>query len=339
MSSSNITHAELVNMRTNLVGGYMGSMFYGINLCVYIAAIYFLFNRKNKQEPFQWTIFIFATLLFAGATMITGAGIKMDQITLIDSQVNPNDPTATGLSFNSQVLLNRLNLFLNGVYIATNFIADLLILYRLYFVWGRNLWVVSIPFLIFLASTACSIIVEYQSTAETSVVISFAIPYFCLSVALTIISTLLITVRLMAGRRVVQKVLGTSHSTPYVSVAAMIIESAAIYSIVGIFFIAFLITKNPGQNVLNPMIGQAMCISPNLIIARVAAGQSFSKDTFTRRTTTHIGFVSSLGHFNDKSEATKSSPPMFKGRSETSVAGSERSSSKSDGVTLNESIV
>ena len=106
--------------------------------------------------------------------------------------------------------------------------------------------------------TACSIIVEYQSTAETSVVISFAIPYFSLSVALTIISTVLITVRLMAGRQVVQRVLGTSHSTPYVSVAAMIIESAAIYSIVGIFFVVFLITGNPGQNVLNPMIGQAM---------------------------------------------------------------------------------
>lgn len=62
----------------------------------------------------------------------------------------------------------------------------------------------------------------------------------------------------MAGRQVVQRVLGTSHSTPYVSVAAMIIESAALYSIVGIFFVVFLITGNPGQNVLNPMIGQAM---------------------------------------------------------------------------------
>jgi len=326
-------------MRTNLVGGYMGSMLYGINLCVYIAAIYFLFNRKNMKEPFQWTMFIFATLLFAGATMITGTGIKMDQITLIDSQVNPNDPNGAVQSFNSQLLLVRLNLFLNGVYIVTNFIADLLILYRLYFVWGRNLWIVSIPFLIFLASTACSIIVEYQSTAETSVVISFAIPYFSLSVALTIISTVLITVRLMAGRRVIQKVLGTSHSAPYVSVAAMIIESAALYSIVGIFFIAFLITGNPGQNVLNPMIGQAMCISPNLIIARVAAGQSFSKDTFTRSTTTHIGFVSSLGHSNDKSEARKSSPLTFKGLSERSVANSEASSSKADGVTLSDSIV
>jgi hypothetical protein len=68
----------------------------------------------------------------------------------------------------------------------------------------------------------------------------------------------LITVRLMAGQRVVQKVLGTSHSVPYVSVASMIIESAALYSVVGIFYIAVLVTGNPGQNVLSPVIGQAM---------------------------------------------------------------------------------
>jgi hypothetical protein len=79
------------------------------------------------KDPFQRTIVIFATLLFAGATMMTGAGIKMDQIILVDSQVNPNDPNGAVQSFDSQVLLVRLNLFLNGVYIATNFIADLLI--------------------------------------------------------------------------------------------------------------------------------------------------------------------------------------------------------------------
>jgi hypothetical protein len=70
-----------------------------INLSVYIATIYFLFNKENTKDPFQWTIFIFATSLFATATMMTGAGIKMDQIILID-------------------------LFFNGVYITMNFIAD-----------------------------------------------------------------------------------------------------------------------------------------------------------------------------------------------------------------------
>jgi len=109
---------------------------------------------------------------------------------------------------------------------------------------------------------ACSIIVEYESTAETSVVINFAIPYFSLSVSLTVIATALIIARLMAGRRSVQKALRTNDSVPYVSVAAMLVESAALYTIVGIFFIALLCTENPGQNVLNPMVGQAMVRHP-----------------------------------------------------------------------------
>jgi len=49
----------------------------------------------------------------------------MDQVILIDSQVNPNNPSGASQSFSSQVLLNRLSLFLDGVYIATNFITDL----------------------------------------------------------------------------------------------------------------------------------------------------------------------------------------------------------------------
>lgn len=98
-----------------------------MNLCVYIAAMYFLLNRSNGKDRFRWTMITFATLLFAGATMMTGAGIKMDQIILVDSQVNTDDPNGAVQSFDSKVLLFRLNLFLNGVYIATNFIADILI--------------------------------------------------------------------------------------------------------------------------------------------------------------------------------------------------------------------
>lgn len=59
---------------------------------------------------------------------MAGLGIKLDQVALIDSQV---DPTQAGLgatqSFGSQLIQNRLNLATNWIYIITNFIADLLI--------------------------------------------------------------------------------------------------------------------------------------------------------------------------------------------------------------------
>ena len=250
------------------------------------------------KNPFQWTIFIFATLLFAGATMMAGVSIKLDLILLIDRQVDPDDPYGVIQPFNSETLLVQFNLFLTGVYIATNFIADLLIVSFMQFFSRRGIthcvthlalppvfclgpqsldyqysflniprfyWSALSVFFVLANSlkeylTACSIIVEYQSTAETPVTFSFAISYFCLSVAFTIISTVLIIVHLMAGRRVAQNVLGTSYNAPYVSIAAMIIESAALYSIVGIFFIVFLVIEYSvhGINVLMPMFGQAM---------------------------------------------------------------------------------
>jgi hypothetical protein len=92
-----------------------------------MAAIYFLFHKENGKEPFRRTMLIFATLLFAGATMMTCAGIRMDQIVLVDSQVNTSDPNGAVQSLDSQVLLDRVNLFLTAAYITTNFIADLLI--------------------------------------------------------------------------------------------------------------------------------------------------------------------------------------------------------------------
>lgn len=99
---------------------------------------------------------------------------------------------------------------------------------------------------------------EYQSTNETRLAISFAIPYFSFSIAVTILATILITIKLMTGRQLLKRLLGNDHGTPYVSIAAMVIESAAIYSIIGVFFIGFLVANHPAQDVLNPMVGQAM---------------------------------------------------------------------------------
>lgn len=69
----------------------------------------------------------FSTLLFVGATIMMGLNTKLDQIMLIDSQINSSQLRGASQPFSSPLLQNRLNLTLNGVYLATNFIADLLI--------------------------------------------------------------------------------------------------------------------------------------------------------------------------------------------------------------------
>jgi hypothetical protein len=79
--------------------------------------------------------------------------------------------------------------------------------------------------------------------------------------------------------RQVKHILGDSDARVYTSLASIMAESAGPYSICGLIFIATFATNSPGQNLFLPVLGQVMCISPELIIWRVATGCAWSEQT------------------------------------------------------------
>jgi hypothetical protein len=85
---------------------------------------------------------------------------------------------------------------------------------------------------------------------------SFALPYWSLSISLNIISTGLIVGRLFFLRHRVRSALGERHARPYTSVAAMLIESAALDSIIGLIFIISYARNSNVQNLFLPALGQ-----------------------------------------------------------------------------------
>ena len=112
-----------------------------------------------------------------------------------------------------------------------------------------------------------SILVIYQTTRPdaslwSTVSISFFIPYFSLAISLNIILTLLIVGRLLYLSRPVREVLGPAHAGTYTSVAAMMIESAAPYSIVSIIFIITYGRDSNVQNLILPVLSQIMVRIP-----------------------------------------------------------------------------
>jgi hypothetical protein len=94
-----------------------------------------------------------------------------------------------------------------------------------------------------------------------------------------VILTALIVIRLWRMSRQVKHILGDSHARAYTSLAAIMAESAGPYSICGLIFIATFAANSPGQNLFLPVLGQVMCISPEPIIWRVAAGCAWSEQT------------------------------------------------------------
>ena len=75
--------------------------------------------------------------------------------------------------------------------------------------------------------------------------INFGTPYYTITIALNIITTVLIVSRLLKLGKAVARALGRDSARMYTSVASMLIESAAPYSFVGIMFLIPYALGNP----------------------------------------------------------------------------------------------
>jgi uncharacterized iron-regulated membrane protein len=112
-----------------------------------------------------------------------------------------------------------------------------------------------------------------------------------------VLLTLLIAGRLlwMSGR--VNRALGKHHARKYTSIAAMLVECALPYSAVGLAFIVayaighpleepliaalsqLVVRSNPTYTVPTSLITHQQCITPELIIWRVATGRAWAGNT------------------------------------------------------------
>ena len=81
-----------------------------------------------------------------------------------------------------------------------------------------------------------------------------------------------------------KRAVGREHAATYMSIASMFIESAMPYAVTGLIFIITYAINSNVQNLVLPVLSQMVCISPELIILRVAMGRAVSASTYVRRT-------------------------------------------------------
>jgi hypothetical protein len=146
--------------------------------------------------------------------------------------------------------------------------------------------------------------------------VNFGLLYWSFSVSVNIMATVLIVGRLLYMRHQISKAVGLNQ-TPhvYVSVSAMLVESAALYSCMAIVFIVGYATKQPFQFVVEPAqniqvrahryVRVGVCLQACLymqavttlmIIHRVAKGSAFSGHALSgyTRTVTGMQFASTV---------------------------------------------
>lgn len=159
---------------------------------------------------------------------------------------------------------SKLNLTKNSCYVISVLLADLLLLYRTYVVWGRNYLVVIIPFLILAADAGMGIWFNWSITVAVpgrSVLVSNVFArskyFYIATLSFNVICTALIGFKIWIIQRSVAHSANASQLGG--SILSIILESAGIYTAVQVVLIVTSATGSSSMfillNGIPPLVG------------------------------------------------------------------------------------
>ncbi|KZT01789.1 uncharacterized protein LAESUDRAFT_450793 [Laetiporus sulphureus 93-53] len=266
--------AEIWFEQANNAAVYIGAIAYGIHMAIFFICAY---QVATKRRFLRWMPLI--VVLFSMATVNISMNIHFNEMAWIDNRNHPGGP----LAFLLEQQASRFNTAGNASAFVATFLADGILVYRIYIVW-MNWWIMIIPILMWLASAVLSVLTTVQAARPNSSLwasgtLDFSVPYWSLSIALNILLTLLLISRLLYMRHVIASTpLGQAHGKTYAGIAAMVLESALPYSTISIVFIILYGLQNTAADLFIPLLLQVACIAPELIILRVTRGVALSSE-------------------------------------------------------------
>lgn len=289
---ANETAADIWAEICNLDGTVLCAVAYGAHATLFFTCFSALLPQRQKKPKQTYAFLAYITLMFLLGSAGFVSNARINELTFIENRDFPGGPNIFFLSVQGTpwAVLGHV------AYMFATWLQDLLLIWRFFIFWERKLWMLVIPFSCFIVSfvVGTMLLISGSSIWQGS---SFNIftTFWAAELTTTIVVTALIVGRLFYVRRHVRKVMGPNHDTPYLSVAAMIIESGLLISVSGLVFVICYGLNSPFQNIILSTIGQLEGIAPLLIIIRVAQGRGLSTTTPLRSIGTrssNIGFAS-----------------------------------------------
>ncbi|KAG2068818.1 hypothetical protein BDR04DRAFT_1078945 [Suillus decipiens] len=264
-----------------LQGTVVSAVAYGIDVALYFMCFHLLLRQMNRTNYKKYLpLLIYITTTFILSTLFMAALANFTQLAFIQYRNYPGGPNA----FENNVLMGNLG-NVCGFLIMT--LSDGLVVWRCKVIYKGcmvPMWAIMLfPCLMFTASFAMGIMWLLQVATDSPYFsINYTIPYFSLSLALNIIITIVIVLRLLTYRYRISSALGSSYGTQYTSIAAMIVESAALYSAFSVAFLILFNLNNPISEIFIEALTQVQITAMLLIVFRVAQGKSWSQNTMSK---------------------------------------------------------
>ncbi|PFH45793.1 hypothetical protein AMATHDRAFT_8659 [Amanita thiersii Skay4041] len=278
--------------RSFIAGGYIAGAGYGIQVVLYVICALYLWSQRKRQGKSMLFLLAYITLLVVIATIFTAASARTVQDAYVDNRNYPGGPWQYFLK--TQYLAEDI-LFYAMLFVLT-FLSDLLVLWRCWVIWTASgrltaYAIIAFPTIMLIGSFVLGTLWTIKSSQPglslySTLPLILGTSYYVVSLAINIIVTILITTRLIMYRKTMLSTLPNEHAKHYVSLATIIIESSALYSVFAIIFIATYGANNPVNQIFLSVASACQEIAGYLIILRVAQGRAWNKDTLTTHLTT-----------------------------------------------------
>ncbi|KAK0465990.1 uncharacterized protein EV420DRAFT_1636563 [Desarmillaria tabescens] len=158
-------------------------------------------------------------------------------------------------------------------------LVDSIMMWRCWLVWRRQWQIVLLPALCLVAGIVFKIIITNQQFVESANgSFLFAVLYASLTLATTLLCTLLMIYRVLAIARATDR--GESGLRAYRRFMEVLVESSALYAVSLILYVAFFARGSVATYYLDPIAGFTRGIAPTLLLGRVAAGHARPDDSW-----------------------------------------------------------
>ncbi|KAK2462417.1 hypothetical protein APHAL10511_005551 [Amanita phalloides] len=270
----------VIKEKANLAGNFVCGVGYGMQLVLYIKCARYLWAQRKIRKKISLFLLGYTTVLQGLSLVFLSSSARMTEDIFIHYRNYPGGPLVHTLA--KQILLEKVLTTVAGFLLTC--LSDLLVLWRCWVVWNSSgklaaFVVTTIPGTALLASFALGIQWTWRAFDFE---IELATAYLVTSLSSNILLTILIVLRLVLHRRRMLLTLPPEYAAQYVSLATIIIESAALYSV---FALAFTITYAiypPISPVFLPLALTFQQIAGYLIILRVARGRARNSNTLSR---------------------------------------------------------
>ncbi|KAF8814369.1 hypothetical protein BYT27DRAFT_7082399 [Phlegmacium glaucopus] len=274
--------AQLETERAILIGAFLATFTYGIHLTLFIWCFLTLLRKRSIQN--RLFLLVFITLLVVFGSIGHGANVKLIVAMFIDKPNIP--PLEVEASLRLVIVLGNSANFVNS------WLQDGLLLYRFWVFWHSGWFILVIPSLMYPASFVLSLMLIVEQLKPgiliwSKISVNLGVPYWSISIALNILITLSIAGRLMLIRYQQRNISGLSNIN-YLSISAMLVESAALYTTVGLVFLVSYASNSVVQHYTLAALAQVQCISPLLIILRAVQGKAWSRRRVDSLATRHV---------------------------------------------------